>query len=117
LYSPKLQISFRGFYSLYTYDIPVPGPHIGSGKTPKKSFQGEKKIISRAMAGGIVKETRPMRPLRQEAQIRRQGHWEGGQVQARGWKQRKGARTQEQLQTPPDPMDPVRSHRPGRKQS
>jgi len=23
-------------YNLYTYDIPVPGPHIGSGKTPKK---------------------------------------------------------------------------------
>jgi len=23
----------RGLYNLYTYDIPVPGPHIGSGKT------------------------------------------------------------------------------------
>jgi len=30
---------------LYTDDIPVPGPHIGSGKTPKKKkkpFHGEK---------------------------------------------------------------------------
>jgi len=31
-----------GLYNLYTYDIPVPGPHIGSGKTPKKI---EKKTI------------------------------------------------------------------------
>uniref|UniRef100_A0A8C2ZT58 PLA2c domain-containing protein n=1 Tax=Cyclopterus lumpus TaxID=8103 RepID=A0A8C2ZT58_CYCLU len=27
----------RGLYNLYTYDIPVPGPHIGSGKTPNKT--------------------------------------------------------------------------------
>jgi len=35
----------RGLYSLDTYDIPVPGPHIGSGITPrkyKKPFTGKK---------------------------------------------------------------------------
>jgi len=36
----------RGLYNLYTSDIPVPGPHIGSGKTPQKnrknSFTGKK---------------------------------------------------------------------------
>jgi len=32
----KLQISLKGLYSLYTYDIPVSEPHIGSGKTLKK---------------------------------------------------------------------------------
>jgi len=26
----------RGLYNLYTYDVPVPGPHIGSGKTPQE---------------------------------------------------------------------------------
>jgi len=26
----KLQICLKGLYNLYTYDIPVPGPHIGS---------------------------------------------------------------------------------------
>jgi len=28
-------------YNLYT-DIPVPKPHIGSGKTPKQPFTGKK---------------------------------------------------------------------------
>jgi len=27
---------------LYTYDIPVPGPHIGSGKTPPKKQEIKK---------------------------------------------------------------------------
>jgi len=36
LYSPISQICLKEFYNLYTYDIPVPGPHIGSGKTPNK---------------------------------------------------------------------------------
>jgi len=36
LYSPKLQIPLKELYNLDTYGIPVPGPHIGSGKTPKK---------------------------------------------------------------------------------
>jgi len=35
LYSPKSQICLRGLYNLYTDNIPVPGPHRGSGKTPK----------------------------------------------------------------------------------
>jgi len=30
------KVSLKGLYNLYTYDIPVPGPHIGSVKTPKK---------------------------------------------------------------------------------
>jgi len=34
-------------------------------------------------------QTNKARLLRQEAQ-RRQGHWEGGQVQARGWMQEAG---------------------------
>jgi len=34
-------------------------------------------------------------PLRQEAQKRRQGYWEGGQVQASGWMQEAGARGQD----------------------
>jgi len=42
VHSPKSQI-----YNLYTYDIPVPGPHIGSGETPpkklKNTFRGEKR--------------------------------------------------------------------------
>jgi len=33
----KIQICLRGLYNLYTYDIPDLWPHIGSGKTPKKS--------------------------------------------------------------------------------
>uniref|UniRef100_A0A8C2ZFW0 Thymus, brain and testes associated n=1 Tax=Cyclopterus lumpus TaxID=8103 RepID=A0A8C2ZFW0_CYCLU len=32
------QICLRGLYNLYTYDIPVPGPHIESGKTPPKNL-------------------------------------------------------------------------------
>jgi len=42
----KLRISLRGLYNLYTYDLPLPGPHMGSRKTPKnekKPFQGEKR--------------------------------------------------------------------------
>jgi len=35
-YSPTLQICPKGLYNLYSYDIPVPGPHIGSAKTPEK---------------------------------------------------------------------------------
>jgi len=45
LYRPELHIFLRGLYNLYTYDIPVPGPHLGSGKTPKnktKTFTKEK---------------------------------------------------------------------------
>jgi len=38
----KLQICLGVLYNLYT-DIPVPEPHIGSGKTPKQPFTGEKK--------------------------------------------------------------------------
>jgi len=41
-----LQICLKELYNLYTYDIPVPGPHIGSEKTLKKynkSFQREKR--------------------------------------------------------------------------
>jgi len=34
----KIQICLRGLYNLYTYDIPVPGPHIGSGKTQNHSW-------------------------------------------------------------------------------
>ena len=43
LYSPKsqIQICLWGLNSLYTYDIPVPGPHIGSGKTPPKKISGK----------------------------------------------------------------------------
>jgi len=37
----KFWMCLRGLYNLYTYDIPVPGPHIGSRKTPKK-FHREK---------------------------------------------------------------------------
>jgi len=37
----KLQICLKGLYNLYTYDIPVPGPHIGSGKT-YKNYTGKK---------------------------------------------------------------------------
>jgi len=35
----------RGLYKLNTYDIPVPGPHIGSEKTPKteKNLYGVKR--------------------------------------------------------------------------
>jgi len=40
-------MSLRGLYNLYRYDIPVPGPHIGSGKNSqenrKKAFTGDKK--------------------------------------------------------------------------
>jgi len=43
LLSSKSQISLRGLYNLYTYDIPVPGPH-GSGiTTPEKKLSQEKK--------------------------------------------------------------------------
>jgi len=28
----------RGLYNPCTHDIPVPGPHIGSGKTPQRHF-------------------------------------------------------------------------------
>ncbi|TNN80754.1 hypothetical protein EYF80_008988 [Liparis tanakae] len=46
--------------------------------------------------------TNEARPLRQEAQIRRQGHWEGGQgLECR--KQGQAVRTQDQLQTQPGP--------------
>jgi len=34
LYSPISQICLRELYNLYTHDIPVPGPHIGSEKNP-----------------------------------------------------------------------------------
>jgi len=39
----KSQTCFKGLYSLYTYDIPVPGAHIGSGKTPPKTLDGIKR--------------------------------------------------------------------------
>jgi len=40
----KLQICLSGLYNLYTYDIPVPEPHIGSQKTPQiKPFHREKR--------------------------------------------------------------------------
>jgi len=42
--------------------------------------------------------------LRQEAQRRRRGHWEGGQV----WMQEAGVRGQDQLQAQPGLMDPMR---------
>jgi len=39
LYRPTSQICLWVLYNLHTYDIPVPGPHIGSGKTPKKKIK------------------------------------------------------------------------------
>jgi len=45
LYSPFSQITNlpqRALQSVHI-DIPVPGPHIGSGKTPKQPFTGKKR--------------------------------------------------------------------------
>ncbi|TNN82747.1 hypothetical protein EYF80_006988 [Liparis tanakae] len=71
----------------------------------------------RQEAGGIAKETRPMRPLRQETQRKRPGHWEGGRAQARGWMQEAGARrqgagprSQDQLQAQPVSKNGGRQH-------
>jgi len=44
----KLQIGLRVLYNLYTYDIPVPEPHIGSGRTPKQPFTGLLSLIEGA---------------------------------------------------------------------
>jgi len=44
----KLQIWLSGLYSLYTYGISVPGPHIGSGETPEKK---KKKKLSQGKKG------------------------------------------------------------------
>jgi len=45
LYSPFSQITNLSQSSLQSVhiDIPVPKPHIGSGKTPKQPFTGEKR--------------------------------------------------------------------------
>jgi len=37
----KLQMCLLGLYNLYTYNIPVPEPHIGSEKTPPKKRADE----------------------------------------------------------------------------
>jgi len=36
------KLTSEGF-TIYTYDIPVPEPHNGSGQTPKQPFPGEKR--------------------------------------------------------------------------
>jgi len=60
-------------------------------------------------------------PLRQEAQTKRQGHGEGGQGLDAGSRDKEaGPRSQDQLQTQPGPMDPIRredTKTPGRKSS
>jgi len=37
----KLQIRLKGIYNLYSYDILVPGPHIGSGKNLSREKREE----------------------------------------------------------------------------
>jgi len=37
-----LEICLKGLYNLYTYDILVPGPHIGSRKNPFTGKKGKK---------------------------------------------------------------------------
>jgi len=52
--------------------------------------------MSRTVAGGLITRHRKggltyeARLLRQGAQRRREGHWDGGQVQSRGWMQEAG---------------------------
>jgi len=53
LYSPISQICLRVLYKLYTYDIPVPAPHTGSGK---KSQIIEEKKLSQGKKGRKLQE-------------------------------------------------------------
>jgi len=43
MYSPFSQITNLPQSALQSVDIPVPEPHIGSGKTPKQLFMGKKR--------------------------------------------------------------------------
>jgi len=44
----KLRICLRELDSLYTYDIPLPGPHIASGKNSQKYKHGKKLRMDRS---------------------------------------------------------------------
>jgi len=61
---PKSQICLRGLYNLYPYDIPVPGPHVGSGKSSQKNKMAYDRMHSSTFEKGAWGLDQVQRTLR-----------------------------------------------------